>query len=282
MDALTYASDLNRIKCQKAQNYCFEQCDIRDAGSLEKIFEKYSPTHIVHFAAESHVDNSLATPNLFLETNILGTSNLLMLARKYHVTRFHLVSTDEVYGDRTGKSKALETTGFEPSSPYAVSKAAADMLAQSFVRNYDMDITISRGANTYGVGQHAEKFIPTILHAIDNRTFIPIYGTGLAIRNWLHVTDHVEAIWEILFRAKKGSIYNIAGAETYQNIELVKMMLAYFGLSEDLITFVPDRPGHDMLYSIDATRIEKDLSFFPKRRFEGFFQELLVYFQENG
>jgi dTDP-glucose 4,6-dehydratase len=225
---LTYAADRSRLRCEDASNYMFEQCDIRDMESLESIFKKHLPTHIIHFAAESHVDNSIVNPNIFLETNIIGTSNLLMLAKRFKIERFHFVSTDEVYGDRFEKPIATEETPLEPSSPYAVSKASADMLVQSFLRTYDLDVTISRGSNTYGSGQHGEKFIPTVLRSIQNKTPIPLYGNGSAQRDWLHVDDHTNGIWQIFTHGKKGSIYNIAGNELIPNLDIVKKMLAFF------------------------------------------------------
>lgn len=274
VDALTYAADRNRINCERSPNYVFEMCDIRDMEMLEKVFKKHSPTHIIHFAAESHVDNSIRSPHIFLETNIIGTSNLLMLSKKYSLERFHFVSTDEVYGDRFWKSLATEEAALEPSSPYAVSKASADMLVQSFLRTYDLDITISRGSNTYGSGQHGEKFMPTVLRSIHNKAPIPLYGDGSAQRDWLHVDDHAEGIWQIFTHAKRGAIYNIAGNELMPNLDLVKKMIAFFDADESLISFVTDRPGHDMLYSISTIKIENELAFFPRKHLEDYFLEI--------
>ena len=271
---MTYAADRSRLTCEASQNYFFENIDIRNALCLEKIFQKHAPTHVIHFAAESHVDNSIQSPNIFLETNILGTSNLLMLAKKYALHRFHFVSTDEVYGDRLGKSLATEEAALEPSSPYAVSKASADMLVQSFLRTYGLDITISRVSNTYGSGQHDEKFLPTVLKSIKNKSPIPLYGDGSAARDWLHVDDHVAGIWQIFTHAKKGSIYNIAGNEIMPNLDLVKKILAFFGQDESLISFVMDRPGHDMLYHVSTIKIENELAFFPRKHLEDYLHEI--------
>ena len=211
IDALTYAGNIEKISldARNAPNYSFEHVDIRDIDALRRVYEQYKPTDIIHFAAESHVDNSIRNPRLFTEVNALGTQNLLDLHREFHMNRFHYISTDEVYGDIPESGFFTEETHLEPSSPYSASKAAGDMLTQAYGRTFGVDYTITRCSNNYGRNQNFISLIPLFISKIQKNEKVPLYGDGSNIRDWLYVEDHCDAIWEVFTRAKKGSIYNV-------------------------------------------------------------------------
>ncbi len=270
IDALTYAGNIEKIspEARNAKNYFFEKVDIRDFDELEKIYKKYTPTDIIHFAAESHVDNSIKNPKLFSEVNMIGTQNLLDLHRKFEMNRFHYISTDEVYGDIPESGYFTEETHLEPSSPYSASKAAGDMLVSAYGRTFGVDYTITRCSNNYGPHQNMISLIPLFISKIKNDEIVPLYGDGSNIRDWLYVEDHCDAVWEVFTRAKNKSIYNVGGNNEYTNLEITKKILEAMGKSEELISFVPDRPGHDKRYAIDATKIKNELGWTPKVRFE--------------
>lgn len=244
---------------RSAPNYFFEHTDIRDKEALAQVYEKHSPTDIIHFAAESHVDNSIKNPLLFTQTNVIGTQNLLDLHKKYSLRRFHHISTDEVYGDIPDSGFFTETTPINPSSPYSASKAASDLLVKAYGRTFGIDYVITRCSNNYGPNQDSEKLIPHFIDLLHNDEPVTVYGDGSNIRDWLYVEDHCEAIWEAFKRAENKSIYNIGGNNEYTNLEITKIILARMEKDESYITYVADRLGHDKRYAIDASKIRNEL-----------------------
>lgn len=278
LDALTYAACLeNLASVAELPGYHFEQADIRDAAALARIFASYQPDAVLHLAAESHVDRSIDAPGAFVETNVTGTYTLLEAARQYwqgqgrpEGFRFHHVSTDEVYGSLGAAGQFTEDTPYAPNSPYAASKAASDHLVRAWGTTYGLPVLLSNCSNNYGPYQFPEKLIPVvILNAQAGRT-IPIYGTGANIRDWLYVEDHAEALLLVLTRGQVGRRYNIGGENELSNLELVQMLCALLdaacpeGAPHDrLITFVPDRPGHDARYAINPTRMRDELGWHP-------------------
>lgn len=272
VDSLTYAGNLMTLsKALSNQNFVFEYSSICNSRNISRIFNEYRPKYVVNFAAESHVDKSIKNPKLFLQTNIIGTQVLLDASMKYGVNRYHQVSTDEVYGDLPLEEKEMFFTELSPihtSSPYSASKASADLLTQSYIRTYNIDATISRCSNNYGPNQFPEKLIPLSISKALNNEEIPIFGKGVNIRDWLHVSDHCNAIDLILHNAKSGQVYNIGGHNERTNIEVVKTILGYLNKSDSLIKFVKDRAGHDRRYAIDPQKIKNDLGWSPTIDFE--------------
>ena len=254
-DKLTYAGNLETLAdAMQNKNFKFVRGDIANREEVYKLFEDEKPDVIVNFAAESHVDRSIDNPELFLQTNIIGTSILLDACRKYGIKRYHQVSTDEVYGDLPLDRPDLfftETTNLHTSSPYSASKASADLLVQAYSRTYQVPATISRCSNNYGYYHFPEKLIPLMIINALNDKKLPVYGEGLNVRDWLFVTDHCSAIDLIIRKGKVGEVYNIGGHNEKTNIEVVKTILKILGKSEDLIEFVTDRKGHDQRYAID-------------------------------
>lgn len=239
---------------------------------------------VINFAAESHVDRSIESPDIFLKTNILGTQVLLDASRKYNVKRFHQVSTDEVYGDLPldrSDLKFTESSPLRPSSPYSASKASADLLVLAYHRTYGVPVTISRCSNNYGPYQFPEKLIPLmIINALNDRP-LPVYGDGRNVRDWIHVKDHCEAIDIIIHRGKEGEIYNIGGENERANIDVVRMILRELGKPESLIRFVKDRPGHDRRYALDISRMKKEFGWSPKISFEEGLKSTIKWYLEN-
>ena len=272
LDKLTYAANLDNLKdIEDNKNYRFIHGDIVDQEFIFKLFENEKFDIVINFAAESHVDNSILNPQIFTITNILGTQVLLDACRKYNIKRFHQVSTDEVYGELPLDDKNIlftEKTPLNPSSPYSASKASADMLVKSYYRTYSLPITISRCSNNYGPYQHLEKLIPLMISKAINNDNLPVYGNGLNVRDWLHVYDHCTAIDLIIHEGKIGEIYNIGGNNEKSNIDVVKIILKELGKSEKLIKYVNDRPGHDLRYAIDSTKIKTTLNWNPVYSFE--------------
>ncbi len=271
VDLLTYAGSLenNRVVSGYPQ-YRFIQGDIRDRTFIFELFEKEMFDWVVNFAAESHVDRSIENPADFLTTNVLGTQILMDACRAYQVKRFHQVSTDEVYGDLALDSELLFTEDFplKASSPYSASKASADLLVLSYFRTFQLPVTISRCSNNYGPYQFPEKLIPLmILKALKNAK-LPVYGTGENIRDWLHVLDHCKAIDAILHKGCSGEVYNIGGNQEYSNLMIVKFILDELRKPYELIEFVTDRPGHDLRYAIDSSKIQDELGWAPSYSFE--------------
>ena len=272
LDKLTYAANLDNLKdIEDNKNYRFIHGDIADQEFIFKLFENEKFDIVINFAAESHVDNSILNPQIFTITNILGTQVLLDACRKYNIKRFHQVSTDEVYGELPLDDKNIlftEKTPLNPSSPYSASKASADMLVKSYYRTYSLPITISRCSNNYGPYQHLEKLIPLMISKAINNDNLPVYGNGLNVRDWLHVYYHCTAIDLIIHEGKIGEIYNIGGNNEKSNIDVVKIILKELGKSEKLIKYVNDRPGHDLRYAIDSTKIKTTLNWKPVYSFE--------------
>ena len=289
VDVLTYAGNLENLsEIENHPRYTFEQKDICNRTAMEDLFAKYNFQAVIHFAAESHVDNSISGPEAFIQTNIVGTFNLLDVARKhwmngpnqykagYENARFHHVSTDEVYGtlDETGLFE--ETTPYAPNSPYSASKAGSDMIVRSYFHTYGMDLVTTNCSNNYGPKQHDEKLIPTIIRKCLTEQNIPIYGDGTNVRDWLYVLDHCKGIALAFEKGKSGETYNIGGRNERNNLYIVNTICEILnevspretGKYQDLISFVTDRPGHDMRYAIDATKIENELGWKADENFE--------------
>jgi dTDP-glucose 4,6-dehydratase len=248
------------------------------------LFENEKFDIVVNFAAESHVDRSIEDPGVFLKTNILGTQTLMDASRKYGVKRYHQVSTDEVYGDLPLDRKDLlftEKSPLKPSSPYSASKASSDLLALSYHRTFGLDVTISRCSNNYGPNQHKEKLIPLVIANAREKKPIPVYGKGENVRDWIYVLDHCEAIDLILHRGRSGEIYNVGGSCEKRNIDIIKMILSELNESEELITFVKDRPGHDLRYAIDSTKIKNELGWTPKTDFSDGLKKTIEHYSKK-
>lgn len=285
IDKLTYAGNLRNLETVlDKKNFRFIKGDICDRELVYRIFEEEKPDVVINFAAESHVDRSIESPDIFLKTNILGTQMLLDASRKYNVKRFHQVSTDEVYGDLPldrSDLKFTESSPLRPSSPYSASKASADLLVLAYHRTYGVPVTISRCSNNYGPYQFPEKLIPLmIINALNDRP-LPVYGDGRNVRDWIHVKDHCEAIDIIIHRGKEGEIYNIGGENERANIDVVRMILKELGKPESLIRFVKDRPGHDRRYALDISRMKKEFGWSPKISFEEGLKSTIKWYLEN-
>ena len=265
-------------------NFTFYKADISDRNSIYEIFEKEHPNIVVNFAAESHVDRSIDNPDIFLKTNILGTGVLMDACRKYGIDRYHQVSTDEVYGDLPLDRPDLfftETTPLHTSSPYSASKASADLLVLSYFRTFKLPVTISRCSNNYGPYHFPEKLIPLMIaNALADKE-LPVYGKGENVRDWLYVEDHCSAIDLIIHKGKVGEVYNIGGHNEKTNLEVVKIILQELGKSEDLIKYVTDRPGHDMRYAIDPTKIHKELGWLPATKFNDGIKKTIKWYLDN-
>lgn len=279
-DALTYAGNLENLQ---GLDYVFEQGDIADKKRVQEVFKKYSPDFVINFAAETHVDRSILGPEVFLETNVRGTQNLLEATKNHNIERYLQVSTDEVYGDLGDDSTDYftENTPIDPNCPYAASKAAADLFVRSYFETYKLPIVITRCSNNYGPYQFPEKLIPFfIFRALNNQT-LPLYGDGKNIRDWLFVRDHCRAIYLVLTKGKLGEVYNIGGHNEKSNIEIAKMILQKLGKSEDLITFIEDRKAHDRRYAMDASKIQKELGWEPAHPFEYWIDETIQWYLDN-
>lgn len=301
IDKLTYAGNLESLRdIAEDERYQFQQVDICDALKLEQIFEQFKPDAVMHLAAESHVDRSIDGPSAFIQTNIVGTYTLLEAARKYWQAldenkktsfRFHHISTDEVYGDLEGTTDLFtETTPYAPSSPYSASKASSDHLVRAWQRTYGLPTIVTNCSNNYGPYHFPEKLIPlVILNALDGKA-LPIYGKGDQIRDWLFVEDHARALYQVVTQGVIGETYNIGGHNEKQNIEVVKTICkildelrpqANAQAYESLITFVKDRPGHDLRYAIDASKIERELGWKPQETFETGIRKTVEWYLNN-
>lgn len=282
LDALTYAGNLHNLEeVLDEPRFRFVKASISDRPAVEKLFEEEKPEVVINFAAESHVDRSIHNPGLFVETNVMGTQILLDASRKYGVQRYHQVSTDEVYGDLPLDRPDLfftEKTPIHASSPYSASKAGADLLVGAYYRTFGMPVTISRCSNNYGPYQFPEKLIPLMISKAMSNQPMPVYGEGLNVRDWLYVEDHCRAIDLIVRQGKVGEIYNIGGHNEMRNIDIVKIILQALGKSEELITFVEDRAGHDQRYAIDPAKIHADLGWLPETRFAEGIQKTIQWY----
>ncbi len=286
LDALTYAGNMETLEPVK-DNPCFKfyKADIADRTAVYEIFEKEKPDIIVNFAAESHVDRSIDNPGIFLQTNVIGTGVLMDACRKHGITRYHQVSTDEVYGDLPLSRPDLfftETTPLHTSSPYSASKASADLLVQAYHRTFKLPVTISRCSNNYGPYHFPEKLIPLMIaNALADKE-LPVYGKGENVRDWLYVQDHCSAIDLIIHKGRVGEVYNIGGHNEKTNLEVVKIILKELGKSEDLIKYVTDRPGHDMRYAIDPSKIHNELGWLPVTKFEDGIKKTIKWYLDNA
>lgn len=259
VDCLTYAGDLRRLVPVKGA-YRFYKADICDAAALRRIFAKEKPVSVVHFAAESHVDRSIADATPFMQTNVTGTQVLLDTCRRFPVKKFVHISTDEVYGE-IERGTFKEDSPFNPNSPYSVSKASADMLARAYFRTYGLPSVVLRPSNNYGPWQYPEKLIPVVIRQALRNKPVPVYARGLNVREWLYVSDCASAVCVALKRARPGSVYNIGSRQERRNIDTVKAILRLLGKPDSLIQFVADRPGHDIRYSLDCSKISRELGW---------------------
>jgi dTDP-glucose 4,6-dehydratase len=294
-DALTYAGNLENLKdVESAANYRFEKADINDGARLNELFEQYKFDGVIHLAAESHVDRSIIDPLAFVKTNVLGTATLLHTSRKHwdgHMEgkRFMHVSTDEVYGSLGAEGFFTEETAYDPRSPYSASKAASDHFVMAWYHTYHFPVVMSNCSNNYGSFHFPEKLIPLMINNIRNNKPLPVYGKGENVRDWLFVEDHARAIDVIFHEGKNGEKYNVGGFNEWKNIDLVHLLCAIMdkklgrpeGTSAKLITYVKDRPGHDLRYAIDATKLNKELGWKPSLQFEEGLEKTVDWYLEN-
>lgn len=295
LDSLTYAGNLENLKdIEEAPNYTFVKADITDADAMNSLFAEYKFDGVIHLAAESHVDRSITDPNAFINTNVMGTANLLNAAREiwkdsYEGKRFYHVSTDEVYGSLGDTGFFLETTPYDPQSPYSASKAASDHIVRAYGNTYGLPFVITNCSNNYGQNQFPEKLIPLFINNIRNKKPLPVYGDGKYTRDWLYVVDHARAIDTVYHDGKNAETYNIGGFNEWQNIELIKILCTQMdeklgrsaGESAELITYVKDRPGHDRRYAIDANKIKNELGWEPSVTFEEGLSITIDWYLEN-
>lgn len=285
LDKLTYAGNLSTLEpVMNHKNFRFVKVDIADREAVYNLFEEEKPDIVVNFAAESHVDRSIENPEIFLQTNILGTQVLMDACRKYGIKRYHQVSTDEVYGDLPLDRTDLfftEDTPIHTSSPYSASKASADLLVLAYYRTYKLPVTITRCSNNYGPYHFPEKLIPLVISRALADEPIPVYGKGENVRDWLYVEDHCSAIDLVIRKGREGEVYNIGGHNEKTNLEVVKSILSYLGKPESLINYVTDRPGHDMRYAIDPAKIHNELSWIPATKFEDGIKKTIDWYLDN-
>jgi dTDP-glucose 4,6-dehydratase len=299
LDCLTYAGHLANLRAvERHPKYAFEKVDLRDKSGVLRVVRQHGITHVLHLAAESHVDRSISGPGDFIHTNIVGTFNLLEACRDQWArsgfkvpgsetpVRFHHVSTDEVYGSLGDTGYFTETTPYAPNSPYSSSKASSDLLVRAYHHTYGMPAVITNCSNNYGPFQFPEKLIPVVIQKVLARQPIPVYGDGLNVRDWLFVRDHCEALWQALTRGRNGETYNIGGHNEWANLRIVELICdtidefqpALGGGSRKLITFVKDRPGHDRRYAIDASKIQRELGWTPAHTFETGIRETIQWY----
>jgi dTDP-glucose 4,6-dehydratase len=302
LDCLTYAGHLQSLKKVSSHpKYIFEKVDLRDKAATLQVVEKHAITHVMHLAAESHVDRSITGPGDFIQTNVVGTFNLLEACRnnwekrkaesgkRKDAFRFHHVSTDEVYGSLGATGLFTETTPYAPNSPYSASKASSDFLIRAYHHTYGLPTVITNCSNNYGPFQFPEKLIPVVIQSILARKPVPVYGDGMNVRDWLYVRDHAEALWTVLNRGKVAETYNIGGHNEWANLRIVELICEIIdelapklgGNSRKLISFVKDRPGHDRRYAIDATKIQRELGWTPAHKFEDGIRETVRWYLDN-
>ncbi len=303
LDCLTYAGHLGNLeKVCRHPKYAFEKIDLRDKTAVLEAVRRHAITHVMHLAAESHVDRSITGPGDFIHTNVVGTFNLLEACRSCWADvlkaaaaaagqerRFHHVSTDEVYGSLGATGFFTETTAYAPNSPYSASKASSDMLVRAYHHTYGLPTVITNCSNNYGPFQFPEKLIPVVIQSVRARKPVPVYGDGLNVRDWLYVRDHAEALWQVLTRGVLGETYNVGGHNEWANLRIVELICDLIdemapelgGNSRNLITFVKDRPGHDRRYAIDASKIQRELGWVPAHRFEQGLRETVRWYLDN-
>ena len=284
VDKLTYAGRKENLR-KVMDKVIFEQADICDFDKMTEIFNKYDIDGVIHFAAESHVDNSIKTPFIFTQTNVLGTHTLLEVAKRKwgegSQNKFMHISTDEVYGALGEEGYFTEMSPIKPSSPYSASKASSDLIVKAYHETFKMNVNITNCSNNYGPYQHHEKLIPHMIKLALKNEPLPVYGTGKNVRDWLYVEDHCEAIDLVFHKGKSGERYNVGGHNEKRNIDIVKLILNHLKKSEDLIKFVEDRKGHDYRYAIDPTKIQKELGWSPKTKFEDGIVKTIDWYMEN-
>jgi dTDP-glucose 4,6-dehydratase len=300
LDCLTYAGRLENLASVATHpKYVFERVDLRDKTAVLEVVRRHNITHVMHLAAESHVDRSITGPGDFVHTNVVGTFNLLEACRStwlndasritHDASRFHHISTDEVYGSLGPTGLFTETTPYAPNSPYSASKASSDMLVRAYHHTYGLPTVITNCSNNYGPYQFPEKLIPVVIQSVLARKPVPVYGDGMNVRDWLYVRDHAEALWVVLTRGRLGETYNIGGRNEWANLNIVQLICDLIdemapqlgGSSRKLITFVKDRPGHDRRYAIDATKIEQELGWLPAHKFEQGIRETVRWYLDN-
>ena len=291
LDCLTYAGHLqNLVGVEAHPKYAFLRADLRDKTAVADALRNHEITHVLHLAAESHVDRSISGPGDFIHTNVVGTFHLLEASRTAAtLKRFHHVSTDEVYGSLGPTGRFTEATAYAPNSPYSASKAASDMLVRAYHHTYGLPTVITNCSNNYGPYQFPEKLIPVVIQSVLQRKSIPVYGDGMNVRDWLYVRDHAEALWQVLTRGTNGETYNIGGDNEWPNIRIVELICDLIdelapgtgGKSRKLITFVTDRPGHDRRYAIDASKIASELGWKPTFTFERGVRETVQWYLDN-
>lgn len=285
LDALTYAGNYNNIKMlEEKENFKFVKGDITDKEFIDELFKNEKFDVVINFAAESHVDNSIKNPSIFLTTNIIGTQVLMDASLKYGIKRYHQVSTDEVYGDLPLDRPDLlftESTPIHTSSPYSSSKAGADLLVGAYHRTFGLPATISRCSNNYGPYQFPEKLIPLMISKALKNEALPVYGTGENVRDWIHVHDHNVGVDLIVRKGRVGEVYNLGGHSERTNLTIVKTILKQLGKSEELITFVADRLGHDLRYAIDSSKVEKELGWTREYTFDKGIKETIDWYLNN-
>jgi dTDP-glucose 4,6-dehydratase len=302
LDCLTYAGHLaNLATVARHPKYVFEKVDLRDKPAVVRVVREHAITHVLHLAAESHVDRSITSPDAFIHTNVVGTFHLLeacracWLASEFEIRnskfprRFHHVSTDEVYGSLGATGRFTETTPYAPNSPYSASKASSDLLVRAYRHTYGLPTVMTNCSNNYGPFQFPEKLIPVVIQSVLARQPIPVYGDGLNVRDWLYVADHAEALWLVLIRGREGEVYNIGGNNEWPNLRIVERLCDLIdelaprlgGHSRQLIKFVQDRPGHDRRYAIDPSKIERELGWKPAHHFERGLRETVRWYLDN-
>jgi dTDP-glucose 4,6-dehydratase len=295
LDCLTYAGHLANLEgVSQNQKYTFEKTDLRDKDAVFELVKRHGVTHVIHLAAESHVDRSITGPGDFIHTNVVGTFNLLEACRACWAApagtnRFLHVSTDEVYGSLGPEGHFTESTPYAPNSPYSASKASSDMLVRAYHHTYGLQAVITNCSNNYGPYQFPEKLIPVVIQSLLYRKQVPVYGDGMNVRDWLFVRDHAQALWLVLTRGRTGETYNVGGHNEWANIRIVELICDLVdemaphlgGNSRKLITFVKDRPGHDRRYAIDASKIGKELGWTPAHRFEDGIRETVRWYLDN-
>ncbi|MCF8241105.1 MAG: dTDP-glucose 4,6-dehydratase [Melioribacteraceae bacterium] len=282
VDKLTYAGNLENLKpSEDKSNYHFVRGDICNHELIDYLFSKYKINSVINFAAESHVDRSILGSEIFYQTNVIGTNVLLEAAKRFEVERFLQISTDEVYGSLGATGRFTEHTPLSPNSPYSSSKAAADMMAMAFHHTYGLPVVITRCSNNYGPLQFPEKLIPLmIINAMHDKK-LPVYGDGMNVRDWIYVIDHNRAVEAVFEKGKIGGVYNIGADQEMPNIEIVKLILNSLGKSESLIEYVKDRPGHDRRYAIDSSKIETELDWKPKYKFDEAIVKTIEWYKTN-
>ena len=281
LDKLTYAGNRITIESVLDDNCIFVEGDICDVNLIASLFERYAFSHVINFAAESHVDRSIEDPQVFIRTNILGVQVLLEACRKHAVEKFVQVSTDEVYGSLGDTGLFTEESPLEPSSPYSASKTSADLLVQAWHRTYGLSVNITRCSNNYGPYQYPEKLIPLMISNASADIPLPVYGDGMNVRDWIHVQDHCDALLLVLEQGVSGEVYNIGGNSERRNLDVVKGILRALGKSESLIQFVEDRLGHDWRYAIDSSKMEREFGWKPTFDFEEGLLQTIEWYNQN-